>query len=343
MNMPSGSRIALLTRDHPTILERLRPLLREFASRGVEAELVVYAEEFHDAVRSNLLDVDGVLVWVDPISDGRDRSRLDPMLREIASQGVWISAHPDVILKMGTKEVLYRTRHLGWGTDTNLYLTPEEFERQFPQRLALEGTRVLKQYRGNGGTGTWLVQCDGTNKDAGTDLPVWIQEATRGSKREKMRLGAFMQRCQNYFSSGGGIVDQRYANRASEGMIRCYLVHDEVVGFSTQRPVESGSFAMAREKTFFAKSEGRFAMLKHEMEDRWVPQMQEVLALDTYSLPVIWDADFLLGLRAEDGVDTYVLCEINVSSVSPFPDAALPRIAEAAMRALAANTVSRDV
>jgi hypothetical protein len=30
-------------------------------------------------------------------------------------KGVWVSAHPDVILKMGVKEVLHRTRHLGWG------------------------------------------------------------------------------------------------------------------------------------------------------------------------------------------------------------------------------------
>jgi hypothetical protein len=31
----------------------------------------------------------------------------------VASQGVWVSA--DVILKMGVKEVLYRTKDLGWG------------------------------------------------------------------------------------------------------------------------------------------------------------------------------------------------------------------------------------
>ena len=28
-----------------------------------------------------------------------------------------------MIRKMGVKEVLYRTKHLGWGTDTNLYRT----------------------------------------------------------------------------------------------------------------------------------------------------------------------------------------------------------------------------
>jgi len=53
---------------------------------------------------------DGVLVWVDPLSGGKDRSDLDSILRDLASRGVWVGSHPDVIMKMGTKEVLYRTR-----------------------------------------------------------------------------------------------------------------------------------------------------------------------------------------------------------------------------------------
>ena len=51
-----------------------------------------------------------MLVWVNPIEQGLDRSKLDPLLREVADAGVWVSAHPDVILRMGTKEVLFDTR-----------------------------------------------------------------------------------------------------------------------------------------------------------------------------------------------------------------------------------------
>ena len=40
------------------------------------------------------------------------------------------------------------------------------------------------------------------------------------------------------------------------------------------------------------------------------------------SLPIIWDADFLYGPRTALGEDTYVLCEINVSSVFAIPDQA---------------------
>jgi hypothetical protein len=109
-------------------------------------------------VREQLLRADGVLVWVDPIHQGKTRAALDPLLRDVASSGPWVSAHPEVILKMGVKEVLYRTRHLGWGTDTDLYSSEAEFDRAFPLRLHADGPRVLKQNRGNGGQGVWKVE-----------------------------------------------------------------------------------------------------------------------------------------------------------------------------------------
>lgn len=77
-------------------------------------------------MREQLAEFDGVLVWVNPIHEGRNRAKLDALLREVASRGIWVSAHPDVILKMGTKEVLYRTRMMGWGCEKALYQTPEE-------------------------------------------------------------------------------------------------------------------------------------------------------------------------------------------------------------------------
>ena len=58
-----------------------------------------------DEVRQQLLAVDGVLVWVNPLDDGLTRTRLDPMLRAVASKGPWVSAHPEVVLKMGVREI----------------------------------------------------------------------------------------------------------------------------------------------------------------------------------------------------------------------------------------------
>ena len=107
---------------------RYHRVFEELAALGIHVEPAVYADEIADEVRGQLLSVDGVLVWVDPIHEGQTRSVLDAMLRDVASRGPWVSAHPDVILKMGVKEVLHRTKHLGWGTDTHLYRTAAEFD-----------------------------------------------------------------------------------------------------------------------------------------------------------------------------------------------------------------------
>src|SRR5207253_3184544 len=106
---------------------RYHRVFEELASLGIHAEPVVYAEDIADEVRQQLLAVEGVLVWVNPIQGGKTRTLLDAMLRDVARHGPWVSAHPDVILKMGVKEVLHRTKHLGWGTDTQLYRNEAEF------------------------------------------------------------------------------------------------------------------------------------------------------------------------------------------------------------------------
>jgi hypothetical protein len=72
---------------------------------------------------------------VDPIVNGRNRSVLDALLREVLARGVWISTHPDVILKRGVKEVLHRTKHPGCGTDTHLYRDRRRFYEEFRPRL----------------------------------------------------------------------------------------------------------------------------------------------------------------------------------------------------------------
>ena len=63
------------------------------------------------------------------------------------------------------------------------------------------------------------------------------------------------------------------------------------------------------------------------METEWVPALMKLLDIAAPELPLIWDADFLYGPRTAAGEDTYVLCEINVSSVFPIPDEAPEEIA----------------
>src|SRR6186997_3475346 len=135
---------------------RFKAIFAAFGDAGFDGEPVVYEDDVLDAVRAQLATLDGVLVWVNPIHEGRNRAKLDGLLREISARGVWVSAHPDVILKMGTKEVLHRTRTMSWGCDTALYRTPEAMRSELPARLAA-GPRVIKRNRGNGGQGVWKV------------------------------------------------------------------------------------------------------------------------------------------------------------------------------------------
>ena len=115
------SKIAILWRGDAASRREATPQNSRFvrvfealAASGIDAFPVVYDETFADLVRDQLLTADGVLVWVDPIHQGKTRAALDPLLREVAMKRPWVSAHPEIILKMGVKDVRYRTRHLGW-------------------------------------------------------------------------------------------------------------------------------------------------------------------------------------------------------------------------------------
>jgi hypothetical protein len=314
---------------------RYHRIFEELAARGIAAEPAVYADDMADEVYEQLTTVDGVLVWVNPLEEGRTRAKLDAVLRDVAAKGrPWVSAHPDVILKMGVKEVLYRTRHLGWGADTHLYRTAEEFRDTFLARLQPGEPRVLKQNRGNAGQGVWKVES--VAQPAGSARLVSVLEARRGSVPEVLPLADFMARCEAYFGWGGCIVDQAFAPRLPDGMIRCYMAGDKVTGFGHQLikalipPPKEGpdsSAAQPGPRIMHGPDAAPFQALRMKMESEWTPQMMQVLGIAASELPIIWDADFLYGPRTATGEDTYVLCEINVSCVFAIPDQAPAAIA----------------
>lgn len=62
----------------PTVC-RLHGVFAAFAELGVAAVPVVYSDDTVEKVRLQLLDLDGVLVWVNPMQNGLDRSKLDPL------------------------------------------------------------------------------------------------------------------------------------------------------------------------------------------------------------------------------------------------------------------------
>jgi hypothetical protein len=308
---------------------RYRHIFEELEALGIHAEPAVYADDMVDEVRDQLLAADGVLVWVNPIDEGRTREKLDPLLREIASTGRWVSAHPDVILKMGVKEVLHRTKHLGWGSDTHLYRTAGEFRDAFPLRLQSGGPRVLKQNRGNGGQGVWKVER--AARPGSLVDTVSVLEACSATP-EELTLATFMARCEGYFVSDGCVIDQPFQPRLPDGMIRCYMGADRVVGFGHQfiralMPPPPNGPSSSGPRIMHGADAAPFQTLRMKMETEWTPQMMETLAINASALPIIWDADFLYGPRNASGDDTFVLCEINVSCVFAIPDQAPAAIA----------------
>jgi hypothetical protein len=153
---------------------------------------------------------------------------------------------------------------------------------------------------------------------------------------EELALSEFVARCETYFTPSGCILDQPFQPRLPDGMIRCYMGANRVVGFGHQHikalipPPPEGPDCEAAQpgpRIMYPASAEAFQALRIKMEAEWTPQMMAVLRIDVASLPIIWDADFLYGPRTASGEDTYVLCEINVSSVFAIPDQAPAEIA----------------
>ena len=249
-------------------------------------------------------------------------------------------------MKMGTKDVVYATREIGWGSDIKLYSSLEQLRTELPGSLSGGKARVLKQYRGSGGDGVWKVQLAEGAEPPQPGTPIRIRHAKRGSLEETVTLDEFLTRCEPYFQGQGRMIDQTYQERLPEGMIRCYLVHDKVVGFGHQAinalypsppglpPTEA---PLPGPRLYHPPTMPDFQPLKQKVELEWVPVMQQLLEIGTEELPVLWDCDFLLGPKGPSDEDTYVLCEINVSSVAPYPDSAAPYVARATLNRLQAR------
>lgn len=347
--MESAKRVAILysgdreaRRTATATTGRLAKVFEAFGAIGVKAEPAVYHDEFREEVKQQLLEVDAVLTWVNPIDDGNDRTKLDAMLREVAASGVSVSTHPDTIQKLGTKEVIVRTKELGWGCDTHLYTSLDQMRRELPKRLE-RGARVLKQLRGHSGIGIWRLERDGGTGPISGKSAVRARHAQSGCFEERITLDDFFERSLPYFTALGGqgrMIDQEYQERLPEGMVRCYLVKGKVEGFGRQEivalhPAPAGappeSAPAPTKRHYHPPTLPEFQRLKQVLEKEWVPGAQRILGISDDALPALWDCDFLFGKKDGEGNDTYVLCEINVSCVSPFPDSAAVPLAKAVL------------
>jgi len=300
---------------------RFAAIAHALADAGFSPEPCIYDEPAGAEVRSQLLGAAAALVFVNPLQDGRRRYELDAILRDVAHAGVRVSAHPDVVDAMGVKAVLWRTRDLGWGSDVHFHEDPAGFARSFPGRLA-QGARVLKPNRGNGGQGVWKAEAAG-------DGLVRIEPAEADAPTRTLSLAELLAARASDFAEAGGLVDQAWQPRIGEGMMRCYMAGDRAAGFGAQkvRALAPAAAGPGGPRLYSGPDDPRFQRLRALMEREWTPALCRQLDIDPADLPVIWDADFMLGPRSAAGEDTFVLCEINVSSVFPIPEEAASRMA----------------
>lgn len=330
---------AARTRNDPRE-SRFAALFDAFAAADIEAQPAVYGDDFADEVAAQLRGVDGVLVWCNPIEAGRRRDRLDALLRELADAGIFVSSHPDAIEKLGTKDVLLDARDLPFGSDAVRIDSPAALAHELPQRLQ-RGPRVLKQHRGHSGIGVWRVE-----QMPGSSL-LKVRHAQRGSAEEMIDMPGLQQRLAPYFepANGGHMVDQAWQPRIADGMVRAYLVEDRVAGFGHQavnalhpdQPVPGP-------RLYHPADRQEFQGLRQLLEQRWIGLLLEQVGLERAHLPMLWDCDFMLGAptttEPEPASERFVLCEINVSSVAPFPPSAIEPLVGAVKARLADRSAS---
>ena len=311
--------------------EKYRALAEHFVEAGVQVETVLYNNARADSLRSGLLHLDVLLVWVNPIEKGEDRTLLDQLLTDLLSAGVFVSSEPETILKIGTKKILYDTRNLMWGSDVEMYSTIDEFKSGFPASISSGKPRVLKQFRGAGGDGIFKVWMTRPGQ-------VSMIHAKRGSSQETKTLDEFFAEFDAYFDGGRPMLDQEWNDNIPNGMVRGYMTRKRVVGFGYQEinalfPSEGGPITPSR-RFYFTENCALFSDLREKMEQKWIDELLDVAKLSESKLPLIWDADFFINSIQPHSEGRYTLCEINVSSVSPFPESAIPAIVEEVRRTI---------
>ncbi|MGZ3937442.1 MAG: Cj0069 family protein [Flavisolibacter sp.] len=302
-------------------------LAAQFSAKGFDVHSVSYHDSIATELADRLQNYDATLVWVNPIEQGNDRKRLDAMLVDLSTKGHFVSAHPEVILKMGTKEILYLTRHEEFGMDVKRYSSFNEFKEEFLHDET--GIRILKQHRGNGGNGVFKINAVQYKNDR-----IELTHATDGEHPLMMTVDHFFKTFEFYFQGGGMLIDQPWNPNIVNGMVRCYLCGNKVAGFGYQEvnalyPIIDSVFKKPSQRFYFSQDCGLFQDLIIIMENHWIERLQQLTTIPPAALPVIWDADFFINdVNERDPASKYSLCEINASCVSPFPESAIEFIVE---------------
>jgi len=312
--------------------EKYKALASSLLESGFNVESVLYNDSKADSLEKDLLRFNAVLVWVNPIEQGFNRNRLDALLVNIAKNGVFVSTHPEIILKIGTKKVLYSTRDMDWSGDIEMYTEYNDFEKRFIASLNNSSIRVLKQYRGDGGKGVFKIYLDDADKNN-----VCVIHAPQANEKGILSKDEFHKEFSKYFENNGLLINQPWSEGITNGMVRCYLTGNKVSGFGYQESVAlcpysndiDSKIRPTSGRFYFTEHCGMFQDLRKIMESKWIPELQEIHSISDESMPLLWDIDlFINDVNTLETKKKYTLCEINVSCVSPFPPSCINHVVD---------------
>ncbi len=307
--------------------DKYKLLAEYFKNQGVNVNTICYRDDNENHVEKILLEMDFTIVWINPIEAGMDRTILDAMLDRLVQQGKKLSSLPETILKIGTKKVLFETSDFPWGSDVRIYNSVADFENEFHKSLQRSKTRILKQYRGDGGKGVFKIEWLDTAKPSCRVTP-----AVRNSDIQILSMEELTNFISPFFENGNPVIDQEWNQYMPNGIVRCYMTGQKVVGFGYQEvnalyPFDSDNES-ARKRNYYTENCGIFKDLRLSMETTILPALFERYKIQDNQSPIIWDADFFIS----DDIKKYALCEINASCVSPFPESAIPYIYQEVMK-----------
>jgi len=147
-----------------------------------------------------------------------------------------------------------------------------------------------------------------------------------------MDLAALLTRLQPYFEQDakGHMIDQAWQPRLADGMVRAYLVEDRVTGFGHQAVnALHPSIPQPGPRLYHGADLPEFQPLRERLESQWIRLLRERVGLSREQLPLLRDCDFMFGEPTADDPDRFVLCEVNASSVWPFPPSSIPPLVAA--------------
>ena len=235
----SGRRLCLL--PLPSLFPRTPHLLSPVFPIPL-TQPIFYSDAEHDKVYEVVKACKGYIGRVNPGAyEGVTQSKLDALMRKLASEGVKAMAHPDTMIKMGAKDALQKIKALSCGmNDTYAYYDIPSFKENFPKTVAT-GTRVLKQNRGSQGEGIWVVKVKEGQKGPVTGSTVLHLQEAVDNHVEYKTVTEFTKFCEQYIvGENGQLIDQRFLPRIVEGEIRVNMIYDKPTELVHKKPAEGG-------------------------------------------------------------------------------------------------------